>query len=99
MSSLIYEPEITTHTGKSTMNYYIFTSNQTTPPSITKQFPAIISKRLSYISCDKECFDKAAPGYNNALKNSDFNENFKFTPKPPYTKIPAKVFSGLIFTV
>ena len=29
MSSLIYEPEITHNTGKSTMNYYIFTSNQT----------------------------------------------------------------------
>ena len=30
MAPLIYEPESTTHTGKSKMNYYIFTNNQTT---------------------------------------------------------------------
>ena len=30
MSPLIYEPESTTHTVKPTMNYYIFTNNQTT---------------------------------------------------------------------
>ena len=53
------------------------------PPSITKQIPAMISKGISNISCDKECFDKAAPVYNNALKNSSFNENIKFTPQPP----------------
>ena len=27
----------------------------------------MISKRKSNISCDKECFDKAAPVYNDAL--------------------------------
>ena len=43
----------------------------------------MISKRISNISCDKECFDKAAPVYNNALRNSGFNENIKFTPRPP----------------
>ena len=47
---------------------------------------------------DKGCVDKAAPGYNNTLKNSRFNENIKFTPQPHYTKILAKAFSGLIFT-
>ena len=53
------------------------------PTSITKQIPAMISERTSNILCDKECFDKAAPDYNNALKNSSFNENMKFTPRPP----------------
>ena len=43
----------------------------------------MISKRISNISCDKECFDKAVPVYNNALKNSGFNENIKVTPRPP----------------
>ena len=42
-------------------------SNQ--PPSITKHIPAMISERISNISCDKECFGKAALDYNNALKN------------------------------
>ena len=53
------------------------------PLSITKQIPAMINKRISNISCDKECFDKAAPVYNNALKNSGFNENIKFTARHP----------------
>ena len=52
------------------------------PPSITKQIPDMISERISNISCDKECFDKAASHYNNALKKSGFNENIKFTPRP-----------------
>ena len=61
------------------MNYYIFTDNQTT---YHLSNPAMISKRISNISCDKECFDKVAPVYNNALKNSGFNKNIKFTPWP-----------------
>ena len=51
-------------------------------PSITKQIPVMISKRMSNIFYDKECFDKATPVYNNALRNSNFNENIKFTPPP-----------------
>ena len=47
-------------------------SNQ--PPCITKQIPAMISKRISNISCDKESFDKAAPYYNNALKKQQFQQ-------------------------
>ena len=53
------------------------------PPSTIKQISAMISKSISNLSCDKECFDKAALDYNNALKNSGFNENIKFTPWPP----------------
>ena len=53
------------------------------PPSVTKQIPAMISKRISDISCDKEFFDKAATVYNNALKNSGFHQNIKFTPRLP----------------
>lgn len=68
MTPLIYKVEITTQTERSTINYYKFASNQTTPPSITKQSPAMISKRISNISCDKGCFGKAAPDYSNAIK-------------------------------
>ena len=46
----------------------------------------MINKRISNISCDKECFDKAATDYNNALKNSCFNKNIKFTLRPPEIK-------------
>ena len=53
------------------------------PPSIIKRIPSMISKRLSDISSDKEHYDKAAPIYNEALKNSGFNETLKFSPKIP----------------
>ena len=50
------------------------------PPSIIKQIPFMIGKRWSDISSDKEHFDKAVPIYNEALKNSGFNETLKFLP-------------------
>ena len=56
------------------------------PPSITKLILVMISKRISNISYDKECVDKAAPHYDNALKNSGFNENIKFTRRYPQRK-------------
>ena len=45
------------------------------PPSIIKQIPSMISKRISDISCDSDHFNKAAPDYNTALKKSGFNES------------------------
>ena len=50
------------------------------PPSIIQRIPSMISKRLSDISSGKEHFDKAAPFYNEALKNCGFNERLKFSP-------------------
>ena len=47
------------------------------PPSIIKQIPLMISKRVSDISCDSDHFNKAAPDYNTAIKKIDFNENIK----------------------
>ena len=44
------------------------------PLSIIKRIPSIISKRLSDISSNKEHFGNATPIYNEALKNSGFNE-------------------------
>ena len=54
------------------------------PPTIIKQIPSMVSRRISDISCNKEYFDKAAPACNNALKFSGFNENIQFmsTPSP-----------------
>ena len=37
------------------------------PPSITKQLPMMISRRISEISCNEEEFDKAKGDYNEAL--------------------------------
>ena len=40
------------------------------PPSIIKQIPSMISKRVSDISCDSDHFNKTAPDYNAALKKA-----------------------------
>ena len=50
------------------------------PPSIIKQLPKNISKRISGISSSKEIFDQAAPFYNNALKASGYKENIENQP-------------------
>ena len=52
------------------------------PPSIINQIPSMISNRISENSCDINHFDKAAPEYNTALKNSGFNENITYVPSP-----------------
>ena len=53
------------------------------PPSIIKQIPSMISKRVSDVSCDSDHFNKAAPDYNTCLKKSGFNENIKYSPSQP----------------
>ena len=53
------------------------------PPSIIKQIPSMISKRISENSCDKNNLDKAAPDYNIALKKSGCNETIKYIPSQP----------------
>ncbi|PIK36787.1 hypothetical protein BSL78_26380 [Apostichopus japonicus] len=50
------------------------------PPSITKQIPTSISKRISSLSSDKDTFDQAAPLYREALKRSGYAEPINFTP-------------------
>ena len=39
------------------------------PPSILKQIPTAISKRISINSSNKQIFQRAAPYYNNILKD------------------------------
>ena len=48
------------------------------PPSIINQIPSMISNPISENCCDENNFDKAAPDYNIALKNSGFNENITY---------------------
>ena len=52
------------------------------PPSIINQIRSLISNRISENSCDINHFDKAAPDYNIALKNSGFNEIITYVPSP-----------------
>ena len=54
------------------------------PPSILKEIPNMISKRVSEISCDKEQFEKAIPMYQKSLDKSGYKSKLKFvnSPKP-----------------
>ena len=48
------------------------------PPSIIKQLPKMVNKRISALSCDEQEFDKAKTVYEAALKSSGHRENMKF---------------------
>ena len=42
------------------------------PPTVIKQLPKSISKRLSDLSSNEEIFEKTKPAYSDALKKVDF---------------------------
>lgn len=44
------------------------------PPSVIKQVPKSINKRISSLSSNNDEFNKAIPAYNEALKRSGFKE-------------------------
>ena len=48
------------------------------PPSILKQLPQAIARRISDISSNEEIFKNAIPTYTEALNNSGFNEELLF---------------------
>ena len=63
------------------------------PPSILKNIPESINKRLSEISSDKECFDNAKGVYQEALNKSGYHHNLSFNSTPnqtPRTRINRK---------
>ena len=48
------------------------------PPTILKQLPSAISRRLTDISYDEEVFSRAAPLYNDALRRSGYVEEVAY---------------------
>ena len=48
------------------------------PPSIIRNIPVAISRRLTDISSDETIFLQAAPIYNSALKDSGYSESVSF---------------------
>ena len=50
------------------------------PPSILRQLPTSINKRISTLSSDKQTFEDAAPPYQNALGHSNFSHKLEYTP-------------------
>ena len=50
------------------------------PPSILRQLPASINKRISTLSSDKQVFDDAVQSYQNALGYSNFRHELVYMP-------------------
>ena len=51
------------------------------PPSIVKQLPTSINKRISKLSCNQETFNAAAPIYEETLRNSNFDAHLSYPPQ------------------
>jgi len=49
------------------------------PPSIIKNIPKAIQKRISTLSSNKETFDHAAPDYISALNNAGYTEDVSYS--------------------
>ena len=48
------------------------------PPSITKNIPIAVNKRLNELSSNKEAFDEASPEYQRALEKSGYKYQLKY---------------------
>jgi len=60
------------------------------PPSILKNIPKSINRRLSEISSDKKCFDNAKHVYQEALNKSGYHHNLSYDESPSQTPHPRK---------
>ena len=56
------------------------------PPSIIRNIPEAINRRLSNISSDKDSFEAAIPPYQEALRISGYDYQLRFHPTPPTNK-------------
>ena len=67
-------------TESQTINHFTLTADQTTHhPSILKQIPISINKRISSLSSNQESFDECKPFYESALKHSNYNVHIQPT--------------------
>ena len=73
----IYEPY-----QKANDNPLYINKNPNHPPCILKQLPVSIEKRLSEASSNENVFNDAAKLHNDALKESGFNYNLKYSKTP-----------------
>ncbi len=48
------------------------------PPSIKKQLPTSMNKRISALSADEQTFHESAPIHQNALRHSNFDHKLEY---------------------
>ena len=53
------------------------------PPSITRQLPTAINKRIALLSSDEQTFKESTPIYQSALRHSNFDHEFTYTQDAP----------------
>ena len=61
--------------------------NSDHPPSILKQLPKSIEKRLSFLSSSKEIFEETAPYYQQHLSNCGYKEKLNYRDPTPQNLI------------
>ena len=54
--------------------------NSNHPPSITKNIPEAINRRLSALSSDDQTFSNISPIYQEALKKSGYDYKLRYKP-------------------
>ncbi len=54
--------------------------NSNTPPTIIKQIPKSINKRISSLSANNSSFESTAPVYREALKSINYKDPFTYHP-------------------
>ena len=64
--------------GKRISNLLYINAKSNHPPTIIKDLPKTINKRLSDLSCNEDEFKKAKPLYENALKESGYKAEMKY---------------------
>ena len=76
LSNSTYRPY---HKPNDEISYIHKESNH--PPSIIRQLPILIEKRLSELSSNEKIFKEAIPIYQDALKKSGYQYNLQYTKK------------------
>ena len=56
--------------------------NSNHPPSIIKNIPSAVNRRLSKISANEKVFAEAIPPYQDALNKSGYDHQLKYEPTP-----------------
>ena len=65
------------------------------PPSIIRNIPDIVNRRINTISSNEEMFNSSKQFYEDALKSSGYNiKNLEFSKKPPDNNNTAKKKRG-----
>ena len=57
--------------------------NSNHPPSILRNIPIAVNRRISNISANEQVFRDAAPAYQDALKKSGYDHEMKYEPPKP----------------